>query len=136
MSFTTGHPEPACHHKALSYCGDEKDEYIGSFDVYIYTKESKYSEILLNKNNKCLFSCLYIYIPFACKLYQLSTLDRCKSNNIYIGRSIIVEHFSYFHRTVWKNFNYFIHYRLYVSSTNWALWIVGNIYINKEQFNK
>ena len=26
------------------------------------TKESKYSEILLNKNNKCFFTFIYIYI--------------------------------------------------------------------------
>ena len=39
-------------------------------------------------------------LPFVCKLYHLSTLNRWKSNNYYVGRSIIVEHFSYFHRTV------------------------------------
>ena len=35
----------------------------------------------------------------------MSTLGHWKSNNKCIGHSIIAEHGSYFHRTVWKSFN-------------------------------
>ena len=38
-------------------------EYFDSFDSFLsLTKESKYSEILLSKYNKCLFSYVYSYL--------------------------------------------------------------------------
>ena len=64
-----------------------------------------------------------------CKLYQLSTLDRWKLNNSYIGPSIIVEHFSYFHETVWKSFKLWVVYSQSVIFSSFIVYIYIYIYI-------
>ena len=82
---------------------------------------------------------MYIYI---CKRYWMKKLH---SASILL-RASCSTHSSGIHRTVWKSFiwipdecvehetlisilaeyNFFMHYGLFVSSANWALWIVGN----------
>ena len=51
-----------------------------SVDIYISFLKSKYSEILLNKNNKCLFS--YIYIIIYISYIYIYNIDALNELNI------------------------------------------------------
>ena len=52
------------------------------------TKESKYSETLLNKNNKCLFVYIYIYIYIYIDIYIYKINEQKK---LLIGHIITCE---------------------------------------------
>ena len=48
---------------------------------------------------------MFRLVRFVCKLYELSCLYRWNSNNNCKGPAIIVGHFTYFRRKVWKTFD-------------------------------
>ena len=71
-----------------------------SFDRNVYLTNVQNMNLWVGYSESVVFSS----ITACMQPLPMSTLNRRKSNNNCIGCSIIVEHFSYFCRTVWKKF--------------------------------